>query len=99
MQTKRFEFIRLIDRALEIAEQVREGNQVEQLRNLIGVLQAIKNQVVEGQLETSQGISTLGLSREVADWIDSLDSPLLKAVGAIEQYNQMHYDRWPFNLI
>ena len=93
MQTKRFEFIRLIDRALEIAEQVREGNQVEQLRNLIGVLQAIKNQVVEGQLETSQGISTLGLSREVADWIDSLDSPLLKAVGAIEQYHQMHYDR------
>ena len=24
---------------------------------------------------------TLGLAREVADWIDPLDSPLLKAVG------------------
>ena len=93
MQTKRFEFIRLIDHAIEIAEQVRESNQVEQLHNLMGILQALKNQVVEGQLEPSQGIATLGLSREVADWIDSLDSPLLKAVGAIEQYYQMHYDR------
>jgi hypothetical protein len=93
MDTKRFDFIRLIDHALEIAEQIRRGNQGEQLNNLIGVLQAIKNQVVAGQLEPSQGISTLGLSREVADWIDSLDSPLLKAVGAIEQYYQIHYDR------
>jgi hypothetical protein len=31
------------------------------------------------------------LARGVADWVNSLDSPLLKAVGAIEQYYQRHY--------
>jgi hypothetical protein len=51
----------------------------------------IKSQAITGQLEPSQGISTLGVAREVADWVDSLDSPLLKAVGAIEQYYQHHY--------
>lgn len=93
MDTKNFEFIRLIDYALEIAEQIRGENQVEQLNNLIGALQAIKSQAIAGQLETSKGISTLGLAREVADWIDSLDSPLLKTVGAIDRYYQKHYDQ------
>ena len=88
---KKLEFIPLIDRALEIAEQMRGENQTEQLNNLIGALQAIKSQVIADQLEPSQGILTLGLSRGVADWIDSLDSPLLKAVGAIEQYYQRHF--------
>ena len=92
MDSKKLEFIRLIDRALEIAEQMKRDNKSKQLNNLIGELQAIKSQVIAGQLELSQGISTLGLAREVADWIDSLDSPLLKAVGAIEQYYQRYYE-------
>ena len=91
MDSKKLEFIRLIDRALEITEQMKRDNKSQQLNNLIGELQAIKSQVIAGQLELSQGISTLGLAREVADWIDSLDSPLLKAVGAIEQYYQRHF--------
>ncbi len=91
MDTKKLQFIRLVDRALEIAEQMRLGNQAEQINNLIRALQAIKSQAITGQLEPSQGISTLGLARAVADWIDSLDSPLLKAVGAIEQYYQRHF--------
>lgn len=91
MDTRQAEFIRLIDHALAIAEQMKRESHVEQLDHLISALQAIKAQVIAGQLETSQGISTLGLARGVADWVNSLDSPLLKAVGAIEQYYQRHY--------
>lgn len=93
MDNKKREFISWIDRALEIAERMKGENQPKQLNNLIAQLQAIKSQTIAGQLEPSQGILTLGLARGVADWIDSLDSPLLKAVGAIEQYYQKHYDR------
>ena len=91
MDTRQAEFIRLIDHALAIAEQMKREGQVEQLNHVISALQATKAQVIAGQLEASQGISTLGLARGVADWIDSLNSPLLKAVGAIEQYYQKHY--------
>ncbi|MEM8722390.1 MAG: hypothetical protein AAGE84_24370 [Cyanobacteria bacterium P01_G01_bin.39] len=90
MESKKLEFIQLIDHALKIAEQDKSQNQVEQLNNLTGVLQTIKSQALADQLEPSQGSLTLGLSRGVADWVDSLDSPLLKAVGAIEQYYQKH---------
>lgn len=90
MESKKLEFIQLIDRALKIVEQTRSQNQVEQLNNLTRVLQTIKSQAIADQLEPSQGILTLGLSRGVADWVDSLDSPLLKAVSAIEQYYQKH---------
>jgi len=91
MDTRQAEFIRLIDHALAIAEQMKRESHVEQLDHLISALQATKAQVIAGQLETSEGIAILGLARGVADWIDSLDSPLLKAVGAIEQYYQKHY--------
>ncbi len=91
MDNKKREFISLIDRALEIAERMKGDNQTKQLNNLIAQLQAIKSQAIAGQLEPSQGILTLGLARGVADWIDSLDSPLLEAVGAIEQYYQKHF--------
>lgn len=96
MDANQSELIQLIDRALAIAEQMRIEHQVEplnfeHLNNLIHALQVIKSQAITGQLEPSQGISTLGVAREVADWVDSLDSPLLKAVGAIEQYYQHHY--------
>jgi hypothetical protein len=93
MDTKIFEFIRLIDYALEIAVQISGESQTEQLNNLIAALKAIRSQAMAGCLEPSQGISTLGLSREVADWIESLDSTLLKAVGAIDQYYQRYCDQ------
>lgn len=92
MDTKKLEFIRLIDHALEIAEQISLENQAGRLQSLISALQVIKIQAAADQLESSQGILTLGLAREVADWIDSLDSPLLKAVGAIERYYQADYN-------
>ncbi|MEH2237653.1 hypothetical protein [Nostoc sp.] len=95
METKTEEFIKLLDKALEIAKQIRRDKQPEfrhpeGLNNLISALQSIRGKTLIGQLEPSGGISTLGLAREVADWIEPLNSPLLKTVGAIEEYYQKH---------
>ncbi len=95
METKTEEFINLLDKAIEIAEQIRRDKQPEfkhseRLNNLTSALESIKSHTLTGKLEASGGISTLGLAREVADWIEPLDSPLLKSVGAIEEYYQKH---------
>ena len=91
MDKQKLEFIRLIDQALAISKQEKSPKQAKQFNNLVRVLNSIKSQVIAEQLEPSQGILTLGLSRGVADWIDSLDSPVLEAVGAIELYYQQHF--------
>lgn len=94
MNTHKLEFIQLIDQALQIAEQMGKSPQgagnsnSEGLKKLIPILQTLKTQVMEDTLESSTQQSTLGLSREVADWITPLDSPLLTAIGAIETYYQ-----------
>ncbi len=90
MDNKKLEFIDLIDRALDTAEQMKGENQPKQLNNLIGALQTIKSWVIADQLEPSQGIITLGLVRGVADCNDFPDSPLLGELRAIEQYYQKH---------
>ncbi|MEH2062000.1 MAG: hypothetical protein V7K50_06940 [Nostoc sp.] len=93
METKIEEFIKLIDQASEIIEQMLKDKQPEfsaPLKNVNSALKSIRSNTLNGQLEPSGGISTLGLSHEVADWIEPLDSPLLKAVGAIEEYYQKH---------
>ena len=92
MNVKKTELIRLIHHALEISEQMKGNDSDEQLDNLISVLKSTESRLIEGKLEQSQGVLNLGLSRGVADWIDSLDSPLLRAVGEIEKYYQRHYD-------
>ena len=89
-------FIKLIDNALQIAEEMLKTRQSEQsdfllkerLSNVIGVLRRTKNNAINGNLTLSGGVLTLGLVREVADWIEPLNSPLLEAVSAIEQYYQ-----------
>ena len=93
MNDKKLKFIQLIDRAVKIAEQMRSINKSNNLNNLIIFLKDIKNQIITDNLEASKGITTLGLARQVSDWIDSLDSPLLKAVGEIEKYYQKEYAR------
>ncbi|QLE56606.1 hypothetical protein [Nostoc sp. TCL26-01] len=92
MENKTEELIKLIDQAVSIAENIlnNSGNS-ERLSNLINVLQSLRNQVLMGQLEPSGGNLTLGLAREVADWIEPLNSPLLTAVGAIEAYYQQYF--------
>ncbi|BCL35264.1 hypothetical protein [Nostoc sp. MS1] len=92
METKTENFLKLIDQALTIAEPMRtQLANPERLNNVISVLQSIKTKALVGQLEPSDGTSTLGLAREVADWVEPLDSPLLTAVGAIEQYYQANF--------
>ncbi|MBD2363166.1 hypothetical protein H6G36_18570 [Anabaena minutissima FACHB-250] len=92
METQTEKFVKLIDQSVEIAEQMRhESEHSQRLNNVISVLQSVKNKIVIGQLEPSGGKSTLGLAREVSDWIEPLDAPLLKAVGAVEEYYQKHF--------
>ncbi len=91
MSSKKSEFIALIDSAITLSQELSSEEEPERLATVVSVLQRLKHQVLEDQLEPSQGVLTLGLSREVADWIESLDSPLLKAVGLIEQYYQQHF--------
>jgi len=91
MTNKTAEFHQLIDHAITEAKQVKSASKAERLATVIHALETLKTQVSEGTLTPSQGVQTLGLSREVADWINDLDAPLLKKVGAIEQYYQKHF--------
>jgi hypothetical protein len=90
METNMRELIQSIDQAITVAEQMPKTERSTRIEGLISVLKTIKSQALAGQLPPSQGIVTLGLAREVADWIDSLDSPLLKAVGKVERNYQKY---------
>ncbi len=99
MEPQTEEFLKLINQAIEIAQQMCRDQQLKQpefsysqhLNGVLNVLQSLKNQTLTGNLESSGGSGTLGLARNVADWIEPLDSPLLHAVGLIEQYYQQHF--------
>ncbi len=88
MDAKITEFTQLIDQAIQQAEKTDQKGKSERLNNLIQGLETLKQKAISGELEASQGVATLGLSREVADWVEPLDSPLLKAVGQLEEYYQ-----------
>jgi hypothetical protein len=93
MEPKTEEFIKMIDQASGIAEQMLKDKKPEistHLNNAIAALQSIKSRTLNGKLEPSGTISTLGLAHGLADWIEPLDSPLLKAVGAIEEHYQKY---------
>ncbi len=93
MKNSQLEFIQLIDNAVEIAKkmQLQETKNQEMLDNLLKKLTKIKNQVINDNLSPSEKSVTLGLSRQVSDWVESLDSPLLTAVNKIDKYYQQKY--------
>jgi hypothetical protein len=91
MPNKKSEFIGLIDSDITLSQELSLEEEPKRLATVVDVLQRLKHQVLDDKLEPSKGVLTLGLSREVADWIGSLDSPLLKAVGLIEQYYQQYF--------
>ncbi len=93
MKNNQLELIKLIDNALEIASemQLQETKNLEMLDNLLNKLTKVKNKVINDKLSASQKGATLGLSRQVSDWIESLDSPLLTAVSKIDKYYQQKY--------
>ncbi len=87
MNSRTAEFLRLIDRSLDLAERMSAEQPSDRLNQALQRLRTLRQEVATGQLEPSGGTTTLGLARELADWID-LDSPLLEAVGEIERYYQ-----------
>ena len=93
MKNNQLELIKLIDNALEIANEMhlQETKNLEMLDNLLNKLTKVKNKVINDQLSASQQGATLGLSRQVSDWIESLDSPLLTAVSKIDKYYQQNF--------
>jgi hypothetical protein len=91
MESKNKELIKLIENAIAVSNQIEREENADHLNNVINVLQNLKTQALENQLPPSKGVLTLGLSRGVADWVSSLDSPLLKAVGNIEKYYQKNF--------
>ncbi len=93
MKNNQLELIQLIDNAIEIAKrmQLQETTNQERLDHLLNKLTTIKNKVVSDKLSTSQKGATLGLSRQVSDWVESLDSPLLTVVSKIDKYYQQNY--------
>ncbi|HAC63602.1 MAG TPA: hypothetical protein DCF68_08700 [Cyanothece sp. UBA12306] len=90
MKPKTEEFIKLIDKAIDISQDMlsMKSHNSERLNQLITILKNIKNDAIDGTLESSKGSINLGLSRNTSDWIEPLDSPLLNAVGEIEKYYQ-----------
>ena len=93
MKNNQIELIQLLDHAVEIANkmQLQETTNREMLEQLLSKLKTIKNQVINDNLSASQKGATLGLSRQVADWVESLDSSLLTAVSKIDKYYQQKY--------
>jgi hypothetical protein len=61
------------------------GPRASDVDQLLAALLAVRQQALSGTLEASRGGSSLGLTRGVADWIDSLDAPILKAVAEVER--------------
>jgi hypothetical protein len=88
-------FVNLIDRALEIANQrlalqtsgAPDSAPKGALENIIRALHFYRDAAVSGKLEASNGVVTTGLLREVADWGESSESELFRAVRAIERYH------------
>jgi hypothetical protein len=85
MQPPPVELIQRIDEALVIARAMSSGPQASDVDQLLAALLAVRQQALSGTLEASRGGSSLGLTRGVADWIDSRDAPILKAVAEVER--------------
>jgi hypothetical protein len=85
MQPPPVELIQRIDEAMVIARAMSAGPQASDVDQLLAALLAVRQQALSGTLEASRGGSSLGLTRGVADWIDSRDAPILKAVAEVER--------------
>jgi hypothetical protein len=94
MKDKVAQFIVLIDEALAMVTEMlstgKTSNAPEDLDRTSQFLKKIKTTAAAGQLEPSQGIVTLGLSRGVTEWLEPPDSPLYPAIGAIEKFYRDH---------
>lgn len=84
------QFINLIDEAITMATAMLPTYlEPERLQSLIDTLINLKEDTQNGRLHPSKGLR-LGLNREVADWIQPLDSPLREPIEAIDVCYQQH---------
>ena len=88
MDARTADFLGLIDQAMAAA-----ATDASQGPRVLAALQALRGQIESGSLEPSRGVVTLGLARHVADTAESLASPLLQAVGALERFYLERYQR------
>ena len=88
------EFVALIDRAVAIAherikkceEGVSDTAPPGALEYIVNGLSRYREKALRGELPPSEGVVTIGILREVADWGERSDSALFKAAKDIESY-------------
>lgn len=91
MDSRNSDFLGLIDQAVAVAGKAAGGLDAGRRQQLVAVLHGLKGRIQSGQLEPSGGVLTLGLTRQVADSVDSLAAPVLHAVGEIERFYQERF--------
>jgi len=95
VETRVAALLELIDEALQVSEQrlldESDAVMIERVSNVVRVLQKTRDETLSGSLVPSGGVATLGFTREVLDWGEALDSPLLKSVRTIDRYYRDHF--------
>lgn len=87
-------FVALLDRAIDILQEririLKNGGtdvaRLHDLEYLANGLSRYRTRALKGELPPSEGVVTIGVLREVGDWGEPLDSPLLKVAQEIEHY-------------
>jgi hypothetical protein len=94
MGSQTAEFIKLIDNSIGFAEKRLSTESdpaiAKSIANVIRVLRSTKDDALRGSLSSSQGIATLGLTREALDWGEPPASPLLEWLRAVDRYYRDH---------
>ena len=88
-------FVALIDRAIEIAQEriklrdqgVPDSAPPGALEYIVKGLSEYREEATSGKLPPSRGVVTIGIQREIGDWLEqSSDSALFKAARDLEDY-------------
>lgn len=91
--------IQLMDQAQEVARLVTQGPDAPLAAALVVMLDELKARIASGALEPSAGLLSLGLTRQVADQVEALNSPLLPAVAAIDHHYLTCCREWPYGTV
>jgi len=91
---KVYRFVALLDRAIAIAKEriklraegVADIAPPGALEYLVNGLYKYRTDALNGKLSPSEGVVTIGILREVADWGEASDSTLFKAAKDLESY-------------
>jgi hypothetical protein len=89
--TWRAELVERIDHAISVAQELRNTPSSSEpnaaaLDKTLSVLAGTRQKTIDCHLPPPNGRTTLGLARWVTDWIEDLNSPLVRAVSAVEKH-------------